>query len=148
MTLLFQCLDKKLRLSWFRLHVLFFKSRNLISSRVLESFGGDLEIPEDFLGNWIFCSNEIIESENRVYAMNSTFFSWNSEKNSSGRNAYCVRRILRIKCQNFFNFHIEFFSAFLEEVRTNFLSLLIFIIRCPCGTCEEKRFCRTAKIEK
>ena len=129
--------------------MVYIKSRNLISSRVLESFGGDLEIPEDFLGNWIFCSNEIIESENRVYAMNSTFFSWNSEKKILQGEMHIVsEEYSGSNAKIFSTFTLNFFSAFLEEVRTNFLSLLIFIIRCPCGTCKEKRFCRTAKIEK
>ena len=127
---------------------MFFKSRNLISSRVLESFGGDLEIPEDFLGNWTFCSNEIIESENRVYAMNSTFFHGILKKILQGEMHIVSEEYSGSNAKIFSTFTLNFFSVFLEEVRTNFLSLLIFIIRCPCETCEEKRFCRTAKIEK
>lgn len=56
--------------------------------------------------------------------MNSTFFHEILKKNLQGE-MHIVSEEYSTEDQmpNFFNFHIEFFfSAFLEEVRTNFLS--------------------------
>ena len=80
--------------------------------------------------------------------MNSTFFHEILKKILQGEMHIVSEEYSGSNAKIFSTFTLNFFSAFLEEVRTNFLSLLIFIIRCPCGTCEEKRFCRTAKIEK
>ena len=55
--------------------------------------------------------------------MNSTFFHEILKKNLQGE-MHIVSEEYSTEDQmpNFFNFHIDFFSAFLEEVRTNFLS--------------------------